>query len=385
MNELKPAIVVAAYNRDESLSRLLKMLARAHYALPDVQLVISIDGGGTEAVKTLADSFEWKHGEKSVICHEQNLGLREHILRCGDLTEKYGAVIVLEDDLGVSDYFYDYAVQALGMFAGREDIAGFSLYKHLINVNCGSRFEPLDNGLGYYCMQFAQSWGEMWTREQWRAFRDWYNVEANWSKPVDVPAYVERWPESSWLKYFIRYIVDHDKYFVYPMKSLTTNFSDVGTHMAQLNDNTYQVPIAEHSLELSTNASRDVIHYDAYFEMTEHSLRSFSRDLPRESLIVDLYGVRDLERYADGQLVLTTRACGAPIQSWGFRLKPREMNITQDLSGESISLCQRKDIRDESQVEYLHREFTYDKRWLGLRAFLRLFVYRVVANILKKK
>ncbi|MBK1856538.1 hypothetical protein JO972_16330 [Verrucomicrobiaceae bacterium 5K15] len=384
MNGIKPAIIVAAYNRDQSLTRLLKMLAGARYVTKDIPLVISIDGGGAEAVKTVADSFEWKHGEKTVISHDHNLGLREHILRCGDLSDKYGAVIVLEDDLGVSNFFYQYAEQALEMFGGCQDIAGVSLYKHLINVNCGSRFEPLDNGLGYYCMQFAQSWGQMWTRDQWRAFRNWYDVEDNLNKPLDIPRFVNSWPESSWLKYFIRYVVDKNKYFVYPVKSQTTNFSDMGTHMAQLNNNIYQVPLAEYKLELSRDVSTEVVHYDAYFEITEKSLRSFSKDLPQDSLIIDLYGIRNLENYPASQLVLTTRSCDKRIKSWGFRYKPREMNIIQDLSGEMVSLCQNKDISDQRRTEYLLREFTYDRRWLGSRDMMKLLSYSLLTRLFKK-
>ena len=100
-----PAIVVVTYNRPDSLTRLLGSLSKARY--PDgVPLVISIDGGGNrerKVVKT-AEEFPWPHGKKKVICHEKNLGLREHILSCGDLTERYDSEILLGIDIPLKRY-----------------------------------------------------------------------------------------------------------------------------------------------------------------------------------------------------------------------------------------------------------------------------------------
>ena len=94
-----PAIVVVTYNRPDSLMRLLGSLTKARYPV-GVPLIISIDGGDNreKQVVKIAEEFPWPHGKKEVICHEKNLGLRKHILSCGDLTERYDSVIVLEDD-----------------------------------------------------------------------------------------------------------------------------------------------------------------------------------------------------------------------------------------------------------------------------------------------
>lgn len=62
MPDCRPAIVVANYNREKSLSRLLSMLNLAHYSMNDVPLVISIYGGGSDAVKKSAEAFKWNHG-----------------------------------------------------------------------------------------------------------------------------------------------------------------------------------------------------------------------------------------------------------------------------------------------------------------------------------
>jgi hypothetical protein len=348
----------------------------------DVPLVISVDGGGADDVIRIANTFEWPFGEKTVVVHAKNLGLRHHILSCGDLTKKYGAIIMLEDDLGVSKFFYKYSLQALDQFSDEEDIAGVSLYKHLVNVNCGSRFEPIDNGFGYFYMQFPQSWGQVWTRQQWSSFRNWYGVEANGKKTLDVPKYVNGWPESSWLKYFTSYVIDQGKFFVYPMNSLTTNFSDAGTHVRQ-KDNTYQVPLAECCPPIRPKGNAPVVCYDAYFEMLEASLHMLGWKSDGDSVIVDLYGIRDLSMYAADQSLLTVRPCRESVQSYGLRLKPREMNVLLNVPGDGVFLTKRKYLEEQDTQEAIQREFFYDKRWLGIKETIRMLLHLVVDKVLK--
>jgi glycosyltransferase involved in cell wall biosynthesis len=366
-----PAIIIPCFNREKSLLRLLSFLVGADYPSSNVSLVISVDGGGTRAVCLAAETFQWPHGPKEVIVHRRNLGLREHILTCGDLAERYGSIILLEDDLGVSRFFYQYAVAALGHFAKHPAVAGISLYKHLINVNCQRRFEPLDSGLGYYFMQFPQSWGQLWTWRQWREFRAWYDNARNREKRVDIPTFVQLWPESSWLKYFAKYVVDRQKFFVYPMKSMSTNFNDPGTHVDAVS-NTFQVPLAELCPRLQVQAAEDPVRYDTYFEMDPSSFSRLAPGLPEEIAALDLYGIRDLDAFHDADLILTVRPCRRYLKQWGFQLKPREMNIILNLSGSTISLARKCDIQLPNPHDVLKREFLYDRHWLGMRAMLRL-------------
>jgi len=109
----KPAIVVVGYNRPKALERLLRSIHDADYSdYSDISLVISLDKGPSE-VRDIASSFLWRYGPKRLIIHEARLGLRSHILSCGDLSQTYRTVIILEDDLVVSPAFYDYAVQSV--------------------------------------------------------------------------------------------------------------------------------------------------------------------------------------------------------------------------------------------------------------------------------
>ncbi|MEM8858266.1 MAG: glycosyltransferase family 2 protein, partial [Chloroflexota bacterium] len=114
-----PAIVVIAYNRPEPLQRLLSSIQKARYPNgTQIPIVISIDGGGEHnaAVSEIAQTFRWAYGEKEIINHSSNLGLIEHVFACGDLSQKFGSIILLEDDLFVGRSFYFYAQQGLNFF-----------------------------------------------------------------------------------------------------------------------------------------------------------------------------------------------------------------------------------------------------------------------------
>ena len=122
------AIVVIGYNRLDSIQRLLSSLLQADYPKQEIPLIISIDKSPSDKVSEYAQSFEWPYGTKHIVRHSQNLGLRKHVLQCGDFLKQYEAVIILEDDLLVSPRFYYFACQAVNKYSKNECIAGISLY-----------------------------------------------------------------------------------------------------------------------------------------------------------------------------------------------------------------------------------------------------------------
>ena len=200
LSHVMPAIVVVAYNRPIALTQILWSISRAQFTGYDnIPLVISIDKSDDETVTQIAESFIWGYGTKRIIKHESRLGLRNHILACGDLTSEYHAVIVLEDDLYVSPVFYDYAVQAMRYFGEDEAISGISLYAYDVNEHAIVRFCAIDDGNHNYFLQSASSWGQLWTRRQWDGFRHWYAENADKGVTADdpLPRNVISWKETS--------------------------------------------------------------------------------------------------------------------------------------------------------------------------------------------
>ena len=177
MNQ-RPAIVVIGYDRPRSIERLLGYLRLSRYPDSDVPLVISLDyceSPNGQATSRIAETFSWPHGPKRIIHRESPLGLRAHVLACGDLVNEYDRIIMLEDDLSVSLEYYAYAVAALDFTQGRDQVAGVALYSRRTNQNAMLPFMPLFDGWDNYYLQVAASWGQAWDRDQWNGFRRWYD------------------------------------------------------------------------------------------------------------------------------------------------------------------------------------------------------------------
>ena len=339
-----PAIVVAAYERPGSLRRILGSLAAARVSA-GTPLIISIDYSpdAAAAVRAVAVEFSWPHGEKEIIAHPEALGLREHILRCGDLSQTYGAIILLEDDLYVSPEFYHYTRAALAAYQNDPRIGGISLYHHHYNETARLAFHALDDGSDCFFLQIPSSWGQCWTRDQWRAFRDWY--AAHKEEPfgtADVPMDVAKWPETSWKKYFVKYLVATDRYFVFPRVSLTTNFADPGTHYSKPTTH-MQVPllIAPMMYRFAPFESSQAI-YDCYCEMLPSKLKQLVPALAPYEFEVNLYGYKDESRMKS-PYVLTVRQTRSAIMRFGLSMKPHELNVIQGIPGSKISLARAED------------------------------------------
>ncbi len=336
----KPAIVVIAYNRPRALERLLSSLERAEYPVQDIALIISIDRdqkniAANEEVLRLAEGFQWKQGEKKVVFQQQNLGLRQHVLTCGDYTEAYGSAILLEDDLMVSPLFYSFTREALAFSENTASIAGISLYNHRLNVHTREDFSALEDGYDNWYFQFASSWGQAWSHAQWKAFRDWYDAGNQNLTGHEIPANVKAWSEKSWLKYFIGYLIEKDLFFLYPRISHTTNFSDQGTHVGS-DSTAFQVPLSYgHQRSYSfSKLDTSMAVYDAFYESR---CLSGHLDLDSGDLITDLYGYR--KGPWQGRYLLSSRAHPYKVlRSFGRCTRPHETNIMESVEGSELYL-----------------------------------------------
>ena len=110
---------------------------------------------------------------KIIIHHTTNLGLKEHIILCGNKSKEFGAVIILEDDLVVSQGFYNYAVAAAAYYDNEPKVAGISLYSYEYEELGWYRFYPKNLGKDNFFMQWSASWGQLWTSSQWICFTEW--------------------------------------------------------------------------------------------------------------------------------------------------------------------------------------------------------------------
>ena len=265
---MKPCIVVVGYNRPKCLERVLNSIANAVYKEKDIPLVISLDKAvDDKGCLKIANDFEWKHGKKIVRTFNERQGLRNHILKCGDLSNEYGSVIILEDDLLASPMFYDYASKALEAYKDEPLVSGISLYSHEWNGYAYKFFQPILDGNDVYLGQYSITWGECWTKEWWNKFKKWYESHQQLDpKNKNLPSNINRWPETSWGKYFVTYIVENNLFYIIPSYSMTTNCSEPGEH-AESVDTAHQVRLL-YSTNYSFNFPKvdSLTRYDVFFE-----------------------------------------------------------------------------------------------------------------------
>lgn len=362
------AIVAVGYNRPDSMENLLKSIVNAEYESDNVDLIISIDKGERQSqIIDVAKKVEWLHGNKTIRAFDERQGLRKHIIQCGDLTEQYDAVVVLEDDLEVSKYYYNYVKQMIFAYSNDEKIGGISLYKHETHPGVYRPFEPVNNGYDVYMMQFAMSWGQCWTRQMWSKFKEWYlaNEGADLGRDGILPEYIARWNNQSWLKYYMRYIVESDLFFVYPYISLSTNASDAGEH-CRIPNNDYQVPLLQGKLEYRIPDFENAIKYDVFFE------RMHLEIFPslKAKVLLDLYGNRS--SFGDARYVVSTNELSyKKIDSFQLKYRPIEMNCIIPSKGKGIYLY---DLGEKAKVESGNADIItrYDVRALHWKKLLHL-------------
>lgn len=329
------AVVVIGYNRPDCMLRLLNSLNQADYCGDIVPLIISIDNSGTDSVLKIAEEFKWNHGGKIIKVYPKRLGLKDHVLTCGDFTQEYQNIAVFEDDLYVAESFYRYAKQAVEFYKDDDRIAGIALYSQFWDQGSNRPFLPINDQYDVYFIQYACSWGQVWSKEKWSKFINWYKDydKEIVSSPV-IPENVVRWA-NSWLKYHIVYCIDTNRFFVYPRTPLSTNFSFAGQHRSR-ESNGYQVPIQiNHSRDyILPNFDESCTKYDAFCELI--NIGDYIK-IDNIDVCVDLYGMKNNSLGKRYWLTLES-ADYKVVQSFDLSMRPHEMNIIKGISGHIIKL-----------------------------------------------
>ena len=356
----KVAIVTVGFNRVKSMQRLLESLLKADYSkYPDVPLVISIDCSGDEVLYKYVREFNWPYGKKYVRIQEKRLGLKEHILSCGDLTKYFKGVILLEDDIFVTPNFYNYTVQAIDYYDNEPKIASISLYNDEMNGFCWLPFSKLHKEADVYTFQGVFSWGECWTERMWGDFRKWMeSTTIDWNA-VDMPPQISQWTRA-WSKFYHAYMVLNDLYSLCPYVSLTTNFSDAGEHGGD-NNTIVQVNLQYGYKEYTFRPFDELVHYDAYSnnnDLYEHL------QLPKTELCVDLFGERD-NRFNKRYYLSVKSLPYKVIRSFGLFLRPQELNVLYGIEGNDIFLYDTQEKGNKPRSKGMSNRLMYYLHGMG--------------------
>jgi glycosyltransferase involved in cell wall biosynthesis len=139
-------IVIFAYNRPLHLRQTVEALLKNEYA-SDSDLIIYSDGykdeKSREGVEKTREYIQSVTGFKSikVVEREKNWGLASNIIDgVTTVVNKYGRIIVLEDDLLTSPYFLKYMNEGLEKYAHCEEIASIHGYLYPVKDRLPENF-----------------------------------------------------------------------------------------------------------------------------------------------------------------------------------------------------------------------------------------------------
>lgn len=339
---MTPAIVAVGYNRPEGMRRLLESIGHAKYNMSDIPLIVSIDESErSDDVEQVAKDFNWEYGPKEIRRFPERQGLRKHIVQCGDYSEKYGAVIILEDDLVVSEDFYEYTCRTHETYGKYERICGVALYSYDVNVFTRFSFCPAPSIYDVYLGDMVVTWGQSWTYRQWRNFKEWYLEHEDKLPKVNpkMPRKISEWTRS-WGRYFASYIVDKNLSYVYPYQSRTTCFSDYGEHNQSVIPLTFvQVPLMQGCpKEYRFGALEELIRYDSFFERVldeRHTICGISG----EDICMD---TSNMKTSAGGKsyVISNEELPHKKIASFALTLRPICLNVLAELPGDELHLYQ---------------------------------------------
>lgn len=335
---IKPAIVAVGYNRPEGIKRLLESIGRAHFESDDIPLIISIDESNkSDEVEQVAQEFAWTHGTKEIRRYPERQGLRKHIVQCGDLSEKYGGVIILEDDLIVAEDFYSYVCKAHEAYSQHSEVCGVALYSYSYNVFTHYTFMPTPTENDVYLGGMVVTWGQSWTHSQWVNFKDWYLSHEDKLPAINskIPRDISSWTRS-WGKYFASYMAEKNLSYVYPVVARSTCFSDFGEHNKTGLPFTFvQVPLMHGSpKEYHFGDINDLERYDSFYErvLTEDDTVA---GIPGNQICMDL---NNMKNNAGGkEYVITNQKLPlTKVASFGLTLRPIALNVIENVPGDQL-------------------------------------------------
>ena len=170
MKKLAP-IALFVYNRLEHLQQTILSLQKNNLAKETTLYIFSDAGKNSKDDKKVEEVRKYLktiRGFKSVIIIErlENFGLAKSIIEgVSELINKYGKIIVLEDDLYVSGDFIKYMNEALDFYQDNKDIFSISGYCAPIKI-------PVDYRYDVFLFERINSWGWASWKNRWETV-DW--------------------------------------------------------------------------------------------------------------------------------------------------------------------------------------------------------------------
>lgn len=249
-------ICLFVYKRLDTLKEAVKSLQKNELAqLSDLYIFSDAanDPSEIQAVNKVRDFCETVTGFKSVkvICAEQNLGLATSIIKgVSSVISKNEKIIVLEDDLVVSNNFLSFMNEALHYYKDKEKIFSITGYSSPMQNKKNKEVYFTKRG----CSWGWGTWKEKWDTIDWNA-SDYESFIQNKEKQKqfnkmgsDLTISLMKQQMGMTNSWAIRWVYEQfkrDQYSVYPVVSKVSNegFGDNATHTSKSNRNRFSTII----------------------------------------------------------------------------------------------------------------------------------------------
>ena len=217
------ALAIFGWKRAEHLRKCLEAISRNK----PIDAFVFLDGGYTEDVLEIVESFLHRIFPLVLIPRGEHLGLANSIYDGIDYVFKqknlltdtnYDSIIVVEDDIIVSDSFISYMLEGLEYYKDKKDIGSLTGYAMIENKEV------------YSAKRFT-GWGWATWKDRWESFNR--NIEPLDSWGDDFPVMLDnalKYKIDTWDAQFGAYHFMNNLKCICPPKSLTKNIGSYGTH-----------------------------------------------------------------------------------------------------------------------------------------------------------
>lgn len=360
---MNATIVINAYQRPDSLGRLLSSLQNAVIDA-GTKIIFSLEYAAHKNVLKQATEYIWPYGEKIIIQQQEKLGLVGHFMFCGGLTAEYGNIVYLEDDLFVGRDFYQYTKAVLSQYENEEKLAGFSLNALWFNGYLHLPFRPVDDGNPCFFLQIPWYQGQVYTAKQWRHFKNWYDNYSGINHDLQMHAAFKNFKlADEWFAVKTQYLIETGKYYCFPRTAQCVNFGDAGTHFKN-KTNFFQTELAlQFKRTFFMHFDDCMAVYDSFYEILPSKLKALTPHLAQIDVETDLHGTKDISKVT-AEYILTPVKPRTYIKKYAHEMRPQELNVVYDINGDDLYLAKTKDVTNASSTQELfYKQFHYYNRF----------------------
>lgn len=383
-------LVITAFNRPFSLASTLQSVSQLRTPSgAELEIIVSQDGPPNSSVDAVVQHFGAFFPIRR-IRHKENLGLKKHVLFCGDLVTEFDLLVVVEDDVVVAPPALEVLVSAVEAYQDEPCIRQFSLYSPAFTESTRAPFVPIADGNPGYLSRVPQSWGQAYVPNQWLAFKNFLANPANAGvfRGDALPANAYSWPiSSSWKRDYFAFMVSVGAYAWIPQVSLSSQTGAAGTHFKRPTP-AMSVPMQMASGKFYHPNIDALCRYDEYGELEWESLTRLAGELSEFSGTVDLYGGRPLD-IIDTPVILTSRRTRAALKTFGSDFLPLEMNIALKQPGSSISLSRIEDVIESQPLalatvgRWRPSKFAIENLILQIKSARKSWYCRTIGELLR--